>query len=269
MKFWYEACWYKSGVPQSPRNANALSGTSNMGHRREPRLELNLSATLCGMDASGRSFLESVTIHNISGNGLLVENKRNIVDAADIVVVRFGHHKARFKVAWVYASPTNGHQWLGLRHVAPTNFLWGLDLPVPAPDEYVRPRLQVRRRHPRFGCELAVEVRIKGARTPNWSTTSDVSEGGCFVHMLNVLPAATAVEIGIWLGQLKIWASGIIVRNVTGFGIGIKFTELSAEASSRLRESIRGSVQSADRRVLADDMRDWETSIVSEVRPLA
>src|SRR5262249_10065922 len=107
--------------PPKPPKCQCTLWYIKHGTPREPRLELNLSPTLCGMDASGRSFLESVTIHNISGNGLLVENKRNIVDAADIVVVRFGHHKARFKVAWVYASPTNGHQWLGLRHVAPTN----------------------------------------------------------------------------------------------------------------------------------------------------
>jgi hypothetical protein len=66
-------------------------------------------------------------------------------------------------------------------------------------------------------------------------------KGGCFVHMVNVLPVASPLEIGLWVGQLKIWAPGIVVSNVTGFGIGIKFTELSAEASSRLRASLRGN----------------------------
>src|SRR5205823_998477 len=100
--------------------------------------------------------------------------------------------------AWVYTSPANSHQWLGLQHVHPTTLFWGLDLPVPAPDEYVRPRLQARRRHPRFSCELSVVVRMKRATTPTWSSTSDIGEGGCFVQMLNVLPLATPVEIGVW-----------------------------------------------------------------------
>jgi PilZ domain len=238
-----------------------------MGHRQEPRLELNLPATLCGMDASGRPFLESVTIHNISGNGLLVENKRSVVDTADMVVVRCGQHKSRFKAAWVYTSPTNSHQWLGLQHVHPTTLSWGLDLPVPAPDEYERPRLQTRRRHPRFSCELSVEVRKKKMTTPTWSSTSNIGEGGCFVQMLNVLPISTPVEIGLWVGQCKIWASGIIVSNVTGFGIGIKFTELSAEASYRLRQAIRGSIESLDRRVVADGAPEWQTLNIKEACP--
>jgi hypothetical protein len=238
-----------------------------MGHRREPRLELNLSATLCGMDACGRPFFQSVTIQNISGNGLLVENNRRAVDAADIVVVRCGQHNGRFKTAWVYTNPANNHQWLGLQHVLPAALFWGFDLPVPAPDDYVRPRLQARRRHLRFNCELSVEVRKKKVTTPTWSSTSNIGEGGCFVQMLNVLPIATPVEIGLWVGQRKIWASGIIVSNVTGFGIGIKFTELSAEASYRLRQAIRGSTESPDRRVVADGAPEWQTLNIREACP--
>ena len=235
-----------------------------MGHRREPRLELNLSATLCGMDASGRPFLEPVTIHNVSGTGLLIKNKRIVVNPADIVVVRCGHHQGRFRVIWIITKPPSSHQWLGLQHVSPANLLWGLDLPVPAPDEYLHPRLQARRRHLRFDCELAVELRKKSGRTLTWSSTSNISEGGCFVHMLNVLPMATTIEIGLWLGQLKIWASGTVVSSTTGFGIGIKFTELSADASSRLLASLRSSIQSADRRVDEDYMREWDTSPMRE-----
>lgn len=240
-----------------------------MGHRREPRVQLIFPATLCGMDASGRPFLESATIHNISGRGVLLETDRRVAGPGDIVVLRYGQHKGRFRAMWAKDAPAaRGSRLLGLRHLAPTTLFWGLDLPLPSADEYFRPRLQARRQYKRFSCELAVELRIAQSTAPRWSNTSNISEGGCFVNMLNVLPIGTAVDIGIWVGDFKIWASGIVVSNVQGFGIGIKFTALSQEGCYRLLESVEGSLESADRRLAAEQTLNWEASAASESLPV-
>src|ERR1700758_1807146 len=244
------------------RNLKRLVVLNTMGHRREPRIELNSQASLCGMDPhQARSFLELVMIRNISGRGLLVEVRRCFVKPGDIVVLRHRQHKGRFEVIWAEETPDGTRKQLGLRHVLSTTLFWGIELPLPAPDDYQRPRLQVRRRHPRYSCELAVEVRVENSGTPIWSTTSDISETGCFVHLLNVLPLSARLDIALWVREAKVWTQGIVVSSLGGSGTGIKFIAISEEGRQRLRELIESGSQVADRRVAFDESLAWDTEI--------
>jgi hypothetical protein len=230
-----------------------------MGHRREPRIELHSQASLCGMDPlQARSFLEPVTIRNISGRGLLVEARRCFVRPSDVVVLRHKQHKGRFEVIWAGETPDGARKQLGLRHLLSTTLFWGIELPLPAPDDYQRPRLQARRRHPRYSCEVAVEVRLENSRTPIWSTTSDISEAGCFVHLLNVLPLLARLDIALWVREAKVWAQGIVVSSLIGSGTGIKFVAISEEGSQRISELIACLPRVADRRVTLDESLAWD-----------
>jgi hypothetical protein len=222
-----------------------------MGHRQEPRVELNSIATLCGVDAQGRSFLENGIIRNISGRGILLEVERCAAKVGDTVVLRCGTNRGRFEVMWI--SPTeNGSSQIGLEHVLPTSLFWGLKLPLPAADTYYRARQESRRQTRRFTRELSVEVRVN-AKVPIWSSTANVSEGGCFVYLLNGLPLFSRVDIALWLGPAKFWTEGIVVSSVVGSGIGIKFLAVSDEARERLRDAVQGSGEIQDRRVPSEE----------------
>ena len=256
-------------MPSHFENAGVLiGGLSIMGHRQEPRIQLNSQASLCGMDPhQGRSFLEPVMIHNISHRGLLVQVRRCVVKPGDIVVLRRGQNKGRFQVIWVGETADGQRKQLGLRHVLSAPLFWGLDLPLPAPDNYRRPRLHARRRHRRYSRELAVELRGDNSRIPIWSSTSDISEAGCFVHMLNVLPISASLDIAVWVGEAKVWAQGIVVSNLSGSGTGIKFISICEEGRQRLRELIESGPEVADRRTTAPDESlgwDSETEAYSE-----
>lgn len=222
-----------------------------MGHRQEPRVELNYIATLCGVDAQGRSFLENGIIRNISGRGILLEVAQCAAKVGDTVVLRCGTNRGRFEVMWI-SSTENGSSQIGLEHVLPTSLFWGLKLPLPAPDPYYRARQGSRRHNCRFTTELSVEVRVN-AKVPIWSSTANVSEGGCFVFMLNSLPLFTRVDIALWLGPAKFWIEGIVVSSVNGAGIGIKFLAISNEARERLRDAVQGSAEIQDRRLPSDE----------------
>jgi hypothetical protein len=133
-----------------------------------------------------------------------------------------------------------------------------LDLPLPAPDSYRRPRLQTRRHQPRYIYELPVEVRIQNSRVPIWSTTADINETGCFVHMLNALPISARLDIAIWVGGAKIWAQGVVVSSVCGYGAGIRFLAISQEGRQRLRKLIASSPRVRDRRSVFEESFVWE-----------
>ena len=233
-----------------------------MGHRQEPRIQLNSQASLCGMAPhQGRSFLEPVTVRNISGTGVLVQITRCVVNPGDVVVLRYGQDKGRFRVIWVGEVPDEQQKQLGLQSVLPTKICWGFDLPLAGSDNYRRPRLQARRRHRRFGPELSVELRVENSRIPIWSSTSDISEGGCFAHMPYVLPISARLNIALWLGEVKVWAEGIVMSNLSGSGTGIKFIAIPEEGRQRLRRLLESSPEVTDRRVAPEESLGGDSDI--------
>jgi len=226
-----------------------------MGHRQEPRVDLNWPATLCGVDEQGRSFLECVTIRNISGRGILLDARHCAAKVGDTVVLRCDKNHGRFQVVWL-DHPQRSSCRIGLQHVLASPIFWGLDLPVAAPDPYYRARSATRRHTPRHLAQLAVEVRAN-SKAPIWSSTANVSEGGCFVHVLNGPPVFTRVDVAMWLGLAKVWAQGIVVKNTSGAGIGIKFLSMSESARQVVREAVEKARVVEDRRAARELKPGW------------
>ena len=236
-----------------------------MGHRLEPRIQLDSQGSLCGMN-QGRAFLEPAIIRDISGRGLLVEVERCFARPGDIVVVRYGQYKGRFEVIRAQKTP-HGNE-MGLRHASPATLFWGFDLPLPAPDSYRRPRIESRRHQARYLHELAVEIRLENSCVPIWSTTSDISEAGCFVHMLNVVPLAARLDVAMWIGAAKIWAQGMVISSVGGYGTGIRFLAISQEGRQRLRKLIANSPRVKDRRSPHEASLVWQTELGTDSEPI-
>jgi PilZ domain len=243
-----------------------------MGHRQEPRIQINSRATLCGVATQqARSFLEPVAIRNISARGLWLQITRCVVNPGDVVVLRCGQHKGRFQVVWVKEMAESHQNHLGLQALLPVTLSWGFDLPLVAPDNYRRPRLQARRRHRRFSHSLSVELRVQSSKIPVWSSTRDISETGCFVDMPYALPVSARLNIALWLGDVKVWADGIVVSNLRGSGAGMKLIALPEKGRQRLRELIENSREVRDRRVALDEHLDQypQTETYSEITNLS
>ena len=86
-----------------------------------------------------------------------------------------------------------------------------------------------------------------------WSSTSGISEGGCFAHMPYVLPISARLNIALWLGEVKVWAEGIVVSNLSGSGTGIKLIAIPEEGRQRLRGLIESGPEVTDRRVALEE----------------
>src|ERR1700674_4532425 len=71
-----------------------------MGCRRQPRIPMTLTATVCGMDAKGRSFLDRVQVLNLSRGGALLEDVSCAVRVGDVVALRCEGSTRRYRVTW-------------------------------------------------------------------------------------------------------------------------------------------------------------------------
>lgn len=105
-----------------------------------------------------------------------------------------------------------------------------------------------RRKHPRYSCELSVEVRPEDQTVTYPGVLADICLGGCFVSTVSPLPAGTAVLLRVHAQSLNGNGAGVdgvtviagrTVTSVPGSGMGIEFTgDGNSEASVRLKALI-------------------------------
>jgi hypothetical protein len=210
-----------------------------MGNRREPRVEARLEVRIAGIDAEGRPLLQLATTRNISRQGALVEDIQGTFKAGEIISVSYKGNKARFRLAWVGATGTDKAGQIGLESVDPAKCIWdAAALPSSAADTYASPGKE-RRRHQRVPCRLGAELYLNGASAPVRVHMTDVSVGGCFVPMPTLPPESGGLKMVVWINGTKLTLEGVIANRRPGFGISIRFTGMSHEASEQIEHLIQ------------------------------
>jgi len=212
-----------------------------MGCRRQPRIPMTRPASLCGMDAKGRAFVDRVRVLNMSRDGALLEDVSCGVRVGDVVALRCDETTRRFRVIWDQPGDGEGRQ-VGLTAIGPVPAIAECWLPAAAPDDYVRPRVAPRRLHQRYDCEIAVEIRLRGEESPLWVTATDVSEGGCRVQVPHAMQADTEVNLALWLDGERVWMRGTVTHCVYGCGTGIRFRHLQESVQQRLNQVVASRV---------------------------
>jgi DNA-binding response OmpR family regulator len=86
-----------------------------MGHRREERLPLKLTALVWGTRRDGSMFLERANTLNISSVGARIKGLSTQLYPGAIVGLQQGDNKARFEVVWTGESGTDAEGEVGLR----------------------------------------------------------------------------------------------------------------------------------------------------------
>jgi hypothetical protein len=191
-----------------------------------------LTASLCGMDAKNRAFLERVRVTNLSRDGALIENVKSDIKVGDLATLRCEETTRRFRVIWERcAGEVRG---IGLAAVGPVPTTADCSLPASGTDEYVHPRVAIRRESSRYECEIAVEMRIRDIPTPMWVTANDISEAGCRVQVPHAMEPTTEVNIALWLDGERVWMQGKVTHSRYGCGTGIEFTRIERAALVRI-----------------------------------
>jgi hypothetical protein len=211
-----------------------------MGKRREPRMEIKVPVRIFGTDATGQIFSEKVSTVNVSQQGVELSGVQAQPNIDEIVGLTYGATKVHFRVKWVGTpgTPKAGH--LGLLNLSPEKSLWDFKLPPPSFDEAAQ---RDRRSSSRVKCVNSAEVYPSGETAPIRTRTSDLSAGGCFLEMPNPLPKRTQIRIALWVEEFKLWTSGEVVTSTPGFGIGVKFTEMTEQDRNQLKQFLGGKVR--------------------------
>jgi c-di-GMP-binding flagellar brake protein YcgR len=89
----------------------------------------------------------------------------------------------------------------------------------------------------------SAEVYPTGQTAPIRTRTSDLSLGGCFLEMPNPLPKRTQVRIALWVKEFKLWANAEVVTSTPGFGIGVKFAEMTDQDRNQLKQFLESVVR--------------------------
>lgn len=211
-----------------------------MGERREPRIQARLQVRIAAIDASGRPLLQMVTTRNISRQGALLEGIQSKLKLGEIVAITYESSRARFRVIWVGDAGTERAGQIGIQSVEPDKCIWDTTtLPPMAVDMYTIPPTRERRQHRRVQCKLGAELHIEGAEGLVRAEVTNLSFGGCFVEMSALPEEKSRLKLIVWVNDSKLAVKGIVVNRRPGFGISVKFTEMSEEAQEQLRRFVQ------------------------------
>ena len=238
-----------------------------MVKRTEPRLTQEAAVRIFGMDAQGHPIHLAATTMDISKSGARLKGIRCWDFPGEIIGVRHGMEKARFRIVWVGPPGTPVDGQIGLLCVEVGRYIWGVMPPTadgkPEPLGLVsgpRPSfanlgMQVqaggypdrRRKDQRFTAGGGVNIREVGSGVPQWSMLHDISAGGCYVETTCPLLPLSRVELTIQVGDLRIETKGSVTVKHPLVGMGIKFTEMSPLNRDRLAHLMQSLEQEAEK----------------------
>jgi PilZ domain len=218
------------------------------------------------MDAQGRPINVATSTLDISKSGARLKGIKHWDYPGEIIGVRHGAEKARFKIVWVGAPGTPIDGQIGVQCIESGRYIWGVSPPStdarPKPiglASMARPfasqnALQGpvatfpdrRRRDQRFTASGGVNVREIGVGVPQWTMLHDISSGGCYVETTSPLPPLSRVEMTIQVGEIRIECKGSVTVKHPLVGMGVKFTEMSPLNRDRLVHLIAALEQEAE-----------------------
>jgi PilZ domain-containing protein len=92
------------------------------------------------------------------------------------------------------------------------------------------------RRSPRVSFVAAAQVIEPETEVHLRARTTDISEHGCYLDMVNPLPAGTAVRLEIVHGNQTFDATGAVVYSQTPLGMGVEFREIPSNRRTLLEQ---------------------------------
>jgi PilZ domain len=204
-----------------------------MGKRIDPRKDLVVPVRIFGTDCRGKIFSEKVNTVTVSRSGVELADVQAELKVEEIIGVSYGSNRVHFRVKWIGAGGTLRAGHIGLLNTAPEKVLWDFPLPDGSVDSFQPGSIEMRH-HPRFRCQNSIEVHVEGG-TSFWGTATDLSIGGCYIEMPLPLQPGTKLKVGMWFGQNKVWAQGLVMHRTPGLGVGIKYTQISEEDLDQIR----------------------------------
>jgi c-di-GMP-binding flagellar brake protein YcgR len=94
------------------------------------------------------------------------------------------------------------------------------------------------RRYPRVKVSIPAEARHVMENYPRRGQTTNLSEGGCYLEMVQTLEPPTCVDVVLWLNGEKVQARAEVVTRNAHLGNGIRFLRISDADKLKLRNFV-------------------------------
>lgn len=106
-------------------------------------------------------------------------------------------------------------------------------------------RTMERRKHQRYQVNLEIEMREPDSQFACRGNTTDVSLGGCYVATIFPLAVGAQIEFTLWVAGEAIHGHGSVQTCHPGVGMGIHFSEFTAEAQTKLDQYLHATTPAA------------------------
>jgi PilZ domain len=210
-----------------------MSGNS-MEDRPEIRAETRIHVRVWGMDAEARPFSQNAVANNISGEGAQILGINHPLKAGDIIGIKHGEKKARFKVVWVTDAGMLRKIEAGVQIVEGQESPWQ---EMANPEELIFAPGKIKRRFVRHKIQFPIEIGLADTQRARMNTNAtDIGGRGCYVETLLPLPLGTQGIITFWMDEKKVETTAVVRASDPGVGMGIEFTTLDAHVQERLQQ---------------------------------
>ncbi len=208
---------------------------------------------LYGMDAQGHPFNHRALTIDVSLHGARVSALDCSGLVGQIVGVRYGDEKARFRVLWLSAPGSGGGQQVGLSCMDPGTYIWDVVPPEraqvtsPLQQASLQPQSNLfrmesaapsrdRRLDERVSIGGSAQVRNCDTNAADWAGLYDLSRSGCYLETRSPWPVATHAEITIDVSGVRVQAKAQVITSHPLVGMGLRFTDMSSLNQQRLQQ---------------------------------
>lgn len=195
-----------------------------LGRRRSQRVPFESSVRIYGTDSDGRAFTRLASTVNLSATGVRVSGIHVRLSVGDVLGVQSRAEKARYEVVWIGSLASVRAGELGLRCLEPQKWIWKVNPPGVAEDNYEPPpKRNDRRRSPRFSCDFGVEVRTSPDVAGAYARCTDISSGGCYVETWSPQPVGAVLTLIARVRNGELRAVATVRAMHPAFGMGLQF----------------------------------------------
>jgi hypothetical protein len=186
------------------------------------------------MDADARPFSQNAVVNNISGAGAQLLGIQHPLKTGDIIGIKHGEKKARFKVVWVTDAGTLRKIEAGVQIVEGQESPWQ---EMANPAELTFAPGKIKRRFVRHKIQFPIQIGLADTQRARMNTSAtDIGGRGCYVETMLPLQLGTQGTITFWMDEEKVQTTAVVRSSDPGVGMGVEFTTLDADVQERLQQ---------------------------------
>ncbi len=231
--------------------------------RREPRRNVAVPVRVFGLDCNGKPVNCECSTVDVSAHGVRLNGVQHWITPGEIVGLRYGAEKGRFRIVWVGQTGTEQDSQIGLQAVEVSSHFWGLNVPqFPKPTGTTAIGTRVgsmtestpstrlmsptstgvsaaadQRRYERMRCNGGAKIMVGGVN--QWGTVIDVSAGGCYIECPATHRAGQLVYLRLAIDNFSFESEAVVRVSHPGMGMGMEFLRVTTEQRRRLDEFLR------------------------------